>query len=117
MAGTIDDDNKYNSNAIDVLFPIDEKKMKKRNVIKVQLVGHVAEPLAKILYPMMKKWCILSMRAIITGEKRRAPGGTWVPGGGTELPCLHHIYAAKAHKRYARENLENEEKNNILSET
>ena len=45
-----------------------------------------------------------------TGEKRHVPEGTWVPGGGIELPCIYHIYAAKAHKKYICEKLENEKK-------
>ena len=82
----------------------------KQDKQKERIVGHVPEPLAKILYPMMKKWQILSMKAVITGEKRRAPEGTWVPGGGVELPCIYYVYAAKIHKKNIRKNIEKEEK-------
>ena len=57
------------------------------------------------------------MKAIIRGGKQRAPKGTWVPGVDIELPYMYHIYAAKTHKKYIRENQEYEEKNNILNET
>ena len=50
---TIDDDNQHCSNAIKVLFRDVEKD--KRNLTKEQPVGHVLEPLAKILYPMIKE--------------------------------------------------------------
>ena len=78
---------------------------------KKKLVGHVPEALAKILYPMMNEWRILWMKAVITGEKRRAPEGTWVPGGGIELPCIYYIYAAKIHKNYIRNKIKEAQKN------
>ena len=52
---TIDDDNQHRSNAIKVLFRDVEKKKDKRNVTKEQPVEHVLEPLAKILYPIIKE--------------------------------------------------------------
>ena len=88
-----------------------------RNII----ISHCAslilylEALAKILYPMMKVWRIIWMKAVITGGKRRAPEGTWVPGGGIELPCTYYIYAAKTHKNYIRNKIKEAEK--ISSET
>ena len=50
----------------------------------------------------------------MTGGKRRAPEGTWVPGGGIELPCTYiyiYIYAAKTHKNYIRNKIKEAEKN------
>ena len=73
----IDDDNNHSSNAIKILFRNDEKKNNELNITMEQLVGHVPETfflperLAKILYPIMKEWRILSMKTINTGEKRR----------------------------------------------
>ena len=64
---------------------------------KETIVGHVPEPLAKILYPLMKEWKMLSLIAKI-GDKQRAPEGIWVPGGGIELPCTYFINAAKIQK-------------------
>ena len=86
------DDKKHSSNSIKILFCDDEKK-NKRNITKEQLVGHLPEHLAKILYRIMKEWRILSMEVIITGEKWCAPEGTWVLEGGIELPCTKYIYA------------------------
>ena len=79
----------YCDNAIKVISQKKEKEV---------IVGHVPEPLAKVLYPMMKKWMILSLKAKIDGEKRRAPEGMWVPGGGIEIPCTYKIFAAKINK-------------------
>lgn len=73
----IDDDNNHSSNAIKILFRNDEKKKNELNITMEQLVGRVPETfflperLAKILYPIMKEWRILSMKTINTGEKRR----------------------------------------------
>ena len=114
---TIDDNNKHSGNSIKVMFRDDEKKKKKCIVTKEQLAGHVSEPLTKILYPMIKEWRILSVKAIITGGKRRESEGTWVLASGIELSCIHHIYAAKTHKNLIRKKLGNEEKNTILSKT
>ena len=87
----IDTDNKYNTNAIKVESNAGKKEK--------QLVGHVPEPLAKILHPLMKDWRILWMKAVIDGVHRRAPEDTWIPGGGIELPCTYFLYGAKIHKR------------------
>ena len=72
-----------------------KKKKTKRNGTKEQLVRHVPEPLAKILYSMMKEWHNLSMKAIITREKQRVSECTWGPGDGIELACLYNISMQK----------------------
>jgi len=54
---------------------------------------------------VFSQWQILWIEAIITGEKRHALEGTWVPGGGIELPCTYYIYAAKIHKNYICKNI------------
>ena len=43
-------------------------------------MGHILEPLAKILGPMLKDGTINSITAKITGEKRGVPEGVWVAG-------------------------------------
>lgn len=117
---TIDHDNKHSSNAIKFLFLDDEKKRNKCNVTRKQLVGHLPESLAKILYPMMKEWCILSIKAIITVQCRRAPESTWVPRVTCNYPVYIYLWA-KTHKKYIHEKIENEktltETFNILTET
>ena len=59
----------------------------------------------------MKDWRILWMKAVIDGVHRRAPEGTWIPGGGIELPCTHFLYGAKIHKRCIRKLIKETEKN------
>ena len=47
----------------------------------------------------------LDIKAKITGEKRRAPEGTWVLGGGIGLPCVYFLYGPKIHKGLVRKEL------------
>ena len=44
----------------------------------------------------------VSIEAIVTGEPRSAPEGTWVIGGGIETPCKYLIYADKKLKSKIR---------------
>lgn len=53
---------------------------------KEAVVGHILEPLAQILGPMLKDETVHSIVAKITAEKRGAPEGVWVQAGGIELP-------------------------------
>lgn len=75
-----------------------------KNVDK-QMVGHVPEALAEKLQPLIKSWKIWKVTTIITGKERRAPEGTWVLGGGIELPCTYYLYGPKLHKRFVRDAL------------
>ena len=57
----------------------------------------MTEPLAKVLHSMMKEWRILSVKAIISREKRRTLEGNLVPGGGIEhitftYTCTYSTY-------------------------
>ena len=45
---------------------------------------------------------IVSIEAIVTGEPRNAPEGTWVIGGGIETPYKYLIYADKKLKSKIR---------------
>ena len=96
-----EENNAYSDNVIKVISRKKEKEV---------IVGHVPEPLAKVLYTMMKKWTILSLNAKIDGEKRQAPEGTWVPGGGIKIPCTYLIFAAKINKHKIRKIIKKEEK-------
>ena len=62
------------------------------------IVGHLPEALAEKLFPLMKEWKLYKVTATITGEKRRLPEGTWVLGGGIEVPCTYYLYGPKIHK-------------------
>ena len=68
-------------------------------------LGYVPEALAEKFFPLMKQWKIYEIKDIITGEKRRAPEGTWVLGGGIELPCKYYLYGPKVHKCIVRKSL------------
>ena len=70
------------------------------------MVGHIPEPLAKVICPLLKSWKILEIKAKVSGEKRAAPEGTWVLGGGIEIPAVFYVYGAKCHKRLARKALQ-----------
>ena len=62
---------------------------------KEAVVGHIPEALAQILGPMLKDGTLHSITAKITGEKRGAPVGVWVQGGGIELPCKYFVCGPK----------------------
>ena len=55
----------YSKNAIAV---------KEKNSTKI--VVHIPEPLAKILYPLMKSWKVYEITCTITGHSKKAPEGT-----------------------------------------
>ena len=74
--------------------------VKEKNSNKI--VGHIPKPLAKILYPLMKSWKVYEITCTITGQSRKAPEGTWVLGGGIELPCRYFLYGPKIRKREVR---------------
>ena len=83
--------NVYSKNAIAV---------KEKNSNKI--VGHIPEPLAKILYPLMKSWKVYEITCTITGQSKKAPEGTWVLGWGIELQCRYFLYGPKIRKREVR---------------
>ena len=68
-------------------------------------VGHVPDLLAHALASEISGGNIVSTEAIVTGEPRRAPEGTWVIGGGIETPCKYLIYADKKLKSKIRTKL------------
>ena len=80
--------NKFSRNSI-------ELKSKNKNVT----VSHVPESLAAIVFPLRKAWKVYEIQAKITGKSRRAPEGTWVLGGGIEIPCQYNIIGPKIHKK------------------
>ena len=73
--------NIYSKNAIAV------KEKNSNNIVE-----HIPEPLAKIIYPLMKSWKVYEITCTITGQSKNAPEGTWVLGGGTKLPCCYFLY-------------------------
>ena len=78
---------------------------KKAIIVKTKegdTVGHVPDLLAHALAPEISGGNIVSIEAIVTGEPRSAPEGTWVIGGGIETPCKYLIYADKKLKSKIR---------------
>ena len=96
----------------ELIRELETKDRYSRNAIAVKtrnkdLVGHVPESLAAILFPLVKQWKIYEINVEITGKSRRAPEGTWVLGGGIELPCKYTILGPKIHRKYTREKMKN----------
>ena len=78
---------------------------KKAIIVKTKegdTVGHVPNLLAHALAPEIRGGNIVSIEAIVTGEPKSAPEGTWVTGGGIETPCKYLIYAYKKLKSKIR---------------
>ena len=57
--------------------------------------GHVPDPLARILAPMLDGGVIMCMEGTVTGVARSAREGVWVLGGGIEIPCEYVLYGVK----------------------
>ena len=72
---------------------------------KETVVGHILKPLAQILGPMLKDGTVHSIVAKITGEKRGAPEGVWVQGGGIGLPYKYFVYGLKTSKQRVKHEL------------
>ena len=68
-------------------------------------VGHVPDPLARVLAPMLDGGEIERMEGTVTGVARSAPEGVWVPGGGIEFPCEYVLYGAKKDRESVRKTL------------
>ena len=58
-------------------------------------VGHVPDPLARVLAIMLDGGEIERMEGTVTGVERSAPEGVWVPGGGIEFPSEYILDSAK----------------------
>ena len=78
-------------------------------------MGHIPESLSEVLSPSMDCWTIIRITAVIDNEHRRAPEGTWIPGGGIEIPCTYKIYSAKINKRTIRRNIRGAENLQMLA--
>ena len=70
------------------------------------MVGHIPEPLAKILFPLMKCCKMLEIKVEKRG-KRAAFEGTWVLGGSIEIPDTFYVYGARIHKLHIRKVIKN----------
>ena len=67
---------------------------KKAIIVKTKegdTVGQVPDLLAHALAPKISGGNTVSIEAIVTGEPRSTPQGTWVIRGGIETPCKYLI--------------------------
>ena len=65
-----------------------------------QVTGHVPEALASKLFTLMQELKLYKISATISGEKRKTPKGTWVPGRGIEIPCKCVLFGPVIHKAF-----------------
>ena len=91
----IENVNKYGVDAIAVFSS--SKKM----------ICHIPEPLAKIIFPLMKCWKILEIKIEISGEKTAAPVGTWMLGGGGEIPAALYVCETRVRKLHFKNVIKN----------
>ena len=56
------------------------------------MVGHIPLSVAAVLTELSTKGDVTSVQCKVTGESQRAPGGTFVPGGGPVVPCIYKLY-------------------------
>ena len=73
-----------------------------RNAIKVVqtdggIVGHVHEPVARRLAPLIRGGEVSHASAEMIGTSRPAPEGTWTQGGGIEIPCKYILKGNRAY--------------------
>ena len=61
-------------------------------------VGHVPDPLARVLAIMLDGGEIERMEGTVTGVERSAPEGVWVPGRGIEFPSEYILNGARSTK-------------------
>ena len=50
---------------------------------------------------------VIHVTAKITDDPTRAPGGTFIPGGGIVVPCIYKLYGNENGKPYVRGKLAN----------
>lgn len=79
-----------NQNAITVIKS--KLKESEQEKAKDNIICHVPNALAQNTCPFLKDGTVTSMTSEITAEARKAPEGTWVLGGGIELPCVYYLF-------------------------
>ena len=67
-----------------------------------EVVGHVPDDLARVLFPLITSGKIQSMTCEVTGRTRAAEGGVWVQGGGIVIPCTYILKGKKIDRPYVR---------------
>ena len=79
-------ENEFSKHATSVNTEETQRNEQKR------IVGHMPDALSEMVFKLLSEWEVLNITIEITGKHRRAPVGTWVPGGGIEIPCTYFLY-------------------------
>ena len=61
-------------------------------------VGHIPEGLSQPLTQLFQDGNIVDIECVITGEPRSAEEGTFVQGGGLEIPCTYRLFGLREKK-------------------
>lgn len=65
-------------------------------------VGHIPEGLCQPLTKLFKDGKIAEIKSEIIGEPRSAAEGTFVSGGGLEIPCVYRLFGLRNNKTLVR---------------
>ena len=65
---------------------------------RTKTIGRTPDTLAKVIDGLTSEWKALQMIDKTDRKDRVAPEGTWVHGGGIEIPCIYFLYWAKVHE-------------------
>ena len=92
ISATIEPHNRHSKNQNAIIVIKSELKESEQEKAKDNIIGHVPNALAQNTCPFLKDGTVTSMTSEITAEARKAPEGTWVLGGGIELPCVYYLF-------------------------
>ena len=70
-------ENEFSKHAISVNTEETQRNEQKK------FVRHMPDALSEMVFKLLFEWRVLNITTKITGKHRRAPEGTWVPGGTT----------------------------------
>ncbi len=98
-------DNRHSKDQNAIAVKKTEVQESEQKKAKDYIIGHVPDALAQVICPLLKNGTVTSMTGEITGEARKAPEGTWVQGGGIELPCSYYLFGNKKHKSQVRKQI------------
>ena len=73
-----------------------------------RVIGHVPDGLAKVFHVLIEDRKLRRITGKITSDARAAPEGTWLQGGGIELPCKYKLHGDKKYKTIVKDALKKE---------
>ena len=101
LTSSIKGDHVYSSGAsigdkFDCLLEPENVHSASRNAIKIVrtdgiIIGHVPEPVAQRLAPLIRSGVVSHVTAEVTGASLAAHEGTWTQGGGIEIPSKYKL--------------------------